>query len=730
VVGNSCLAPFRTSARQITSDRQPDKARYAPGDEVTLRVRTRGADGRAMPATVILSAIDEKLYTIGAAAQDDPLPELYASLGAGIRAIYATHQTPRPRPGGGDTGGGGDGELRDSVLFRAIETGADGRGSVKFRLSADLTSWHVSASAIGAGLEAGTAATQVPVGLPFFVDASIAPEYLLADRPAIQVRGFGTALDPTDRVTFTVDAPTLGLHATGLRAEAFAAVTVRLPKLKLGTHLITITARTGSGSSARQHRVIRSFSVVASRLTRTRTSYEQRSGRIQVQGGSGLTKVVVSDASSGQELPVLLALASGGSARLERALAADVATSLIVERFSAVDVDTDLGFDGTLYQRGEGGVAILPYASGDLEVSALAALVAPDRFNGEQLKGYLQRISNDPKETRERRNIALAGLAGMHASVLPAIRAAAADRGLTIRERLMLGLGASALGDAATARAIATALVKDYGEGVNDQARLRAGDDAADVSTGTALLAMLMAAVGDPVAPRYRAYVDANPSSEATFALHQVGYVARVLAHRAPQPASFAYTVAGKRRVIDLGPGESFRLTLTKPQLATLSVERLTGEIGVSSSWQEPVKASAYEKDPDVEIRRTVKPAGTIDGGDLVVVDLRVTFGPKAAQGCHMVTELVPSGLVPVSSFHALVDEEGDPRTDIAYPEEQNGQRVVFCAGFDPAHPTVRLRYVARVITVGTYAWEPTIAESRSGADRAAIVPAGEITIR
>jgi hypothetical protein len=508
-------------------------------------------------------------------------------------------------------------------------------------------------------------------------------------------------------------------------------VTVRLPRLKLGTHSITITARTGSGSSTRRHKVIRSFEVVASRLARTSTNYEQPSGSIQVQGGSGLTEIVVSDASSGQELPVLLQLASGGSARLERALAADVATSLIIERFGANLVDPDLGFDGTVYQRGDGGIAILPYSSGDLEISALAALVAPDRFNGEQLKGYLGTIATDAKETRERRNLALAGLAGMHAPVLPAIRAAAADPALTIRERLMLGLGAAALGDAAAARGIAAALVKDYGEAVGDQARLRVGDDAADVSTGTALLAMLMAGVGDPVAFRYRAYVDANPSLEATYALHQVGYVARVLAHRAPQPAGFAYTVGSARRVVDLGPGESFHLTLTKAQLATFSVERLEGEIGVSSSWQEPVKASSFEKDPDVKIQRSVKPSGTVGGGDLVVVDLRVTFGPKAAKGCHMVTELVPSGLVPVSVLHGLVDPDtGEFQTDVAYPEEQIGQRVVFCAGFDPARPTVRLRYVARVITVGTYAWEPTIAESRSSADRAATVPAAEITIR
>jgi hypothetical protein len=732
VVGGRFGAQFRTSDRAITVELQPDKARYAPGDEVTLGVRTRDARGRALPATVVLSAVDEKLFSIGYAVLADPLSELYGSVDDGVRATYASHRGPRARPGGADTAGGGGDEFRDSVLFKAVETGPDGRASVTFDLSDDLTSWHVSAAAVGGGLQAGMGLTQIPVGLPFFVDAAIAPEYLLADQPAIQIRGFGASLDPDARVTFAVDSDSLGLHESGLGADAFEAVTVRLPALTLGAHSITITAATGSGASARRYRVVRTIDVVTSRLARTRTGYAELSGRTGVQGGDGLTEVVVSDASSGRELPLLLDLASGGSARLERALAADLAASIIAERFGDGPVDPSTpGFDGAPYQREDGGVAILPYASSDVEVSTLAALVAPGRFDGARLTGYFATIVDSAGETRERRTFALAGLAGLGAPVLPDIRTAAADTQRTIRERLMLGLGAAALGDAGTARSVAVSLVEGYGEAVGDQARLRVGEDGADITGGTALMAMLMAATGDPAAPRYRAYVEANPSLEATYALQQVGYVARALEHRPPEAGSFAYQVGGKRRVVELTPGESFHLTLIEDQLASFSIEPVDGAIGVTTSWQEAVKASAFEKDPDVKIERTVKPAGTVDASDLVVVDLRVTFGPKAVAGCHRVTELVPSGLIPVGVLRGVVDpESGEVLTNVTYPEEQSGQRVVFCAQQNRESRTVRLRYVARVITVGTYAWEPTIVESRSGPDRAAIVPAREITIR
>jgi hypothetical protein len=733
VAGQRYTASFRRADRAITLDLQPDKARYAPGDEVTLRVRTRDAHGRALPATVVLRAVDEKLFTIDAASSDDPLSELYAFVEGGIRATYASHRAPQQRPGGADTGGGGgDDAFRDAVLFQAVDTGADGRATVTFRLSADLTSWRVSGSAVGAGLEAGGGTTQVPVGLPFFVDASIAPEYLLADRPAIQIRGFGTSLDPAATVTFTVDSDSLGLHKSGLRATAFKAVTVPLPALKLGRHSITITARTGSGSTARQYRVTRSFQVVASRLTRTRTSYESLSSKMGVEGGSGITQIVVSDASAGRELPLLLDLASSGSARLERGLAADVAAQLIAKRFAGGDVDPSAAtFDGAAYQREDGGLAVVPYASSDLETSMLAALVAPDRFDAGPLRNYFGALAASEKESRERRNQALAGLAGLGAPVLPSIRAAATDPELTIRERLALGLGAAALGDNETARSITVALVGAYGEAVGDQARLRVGKDNADITAGTALLAMLMAWTGDPAATRYHAYVDANPDADATYALHDAGYVERVLDHLAPKAASFAYTVGAARTVVKLEAGESFGITLTKAQLATFSVEPIDGQVGVTSSWREAVEVTSFEPDPDVKVERVVSPSGTVDAGKLVVVDLKVTFGNKAPTGCHRVTELVPSGLVPVTALRAAIDPEtGEEIPGVRYPEEQVGQRVVFCAEASRENPVVRLRYVARVITVGRYLWEPTIVESRTSPDRAAIVPAREITIR
>ncbi len=92
-------------------------------------------------------------------------------------------------------------------------------------------------------------------------------------------------------------------------------------------------------------------------------------------------------------------------------------------------------------------------------------------------------------------------------------------------------------------------------------------------------------------------------------------------------------------------------MAVTAKQLTALTIEPVSGEIGVTTSWREAVKASSLEPDPDVTIRRKVTPSGTIGSADLVTVELTVDLGPTAPSGCHRVTEFVPSGLVPVGNL-------------------------------------------------------------------------------
>jgi hypothetical protein len=170
---------------------------------------------------------------------------------------------------------------------------------------------------------------------------------------------------------------------------------------------------------------------------------------------------------------------------------------------------------------------------------------------------------------------------------------------------------------------------------------------------------------------------------------------------------------------------------LTPAQAAATTIQPVDGRLGLSTTRRETAAIDDLDVDPDLDIERTVRPGGTIAPADLVTVDLTVTFGPQAPDGCHLVTELVPSGLTPVGVLDGWTDPEtGEPPSDVAFPLDQVGQRVTFCAerpveGGDSA----RLRYVARVVSTGAYTWEPAIVSSRTAVDRAALTPATTVTI-
>ena len=285
--------------------------------------------------------------------------------------------------------------------------------------------------------------------------------------------------------------------------------------------------------------------------------------------------------------------------------------TLAKDRFGLADVVSVTAFDRRAYETEDGGLAILPNGGNNLQASSLAALVAPDRFD-DRLADYLSSVAADGKETRERRMIALAGLGGLHAGVLPQVRAAATTSNLTVRELLWLGLGAAALGDAATARSIGTRLEDRYGEITGEHARLRVGDSAADITEGTALMAMLAAANGDPLAGRFWSYVEANQATRLRTAFMPSGLSADFLERGAPRTASFAYTIDGKRAVVELEASKTFHISVSHAQFQSLTIEPVTGRIGVTTSRQETVKPSSYAKDPDLTITRHMTPSGQI----------------------------------------------------------------------------------------------------------------------
>lgn len=703
---------------------QPDRASYGPGDRVKIDVTTTNAAGNPIGADVVIKGVDEKLYTLGQVQDVDPLDSLLSSIQSGFMQSYRSHAVPVPDYGGcGGEGGEGDrNDFQDTVTFQRISTDSTGRGSVSFDLSDDLTSWHMSAIAVSGVLDAGKGSVLIPVGLPFFVDAVLAPEFVTGDRPILRLLAYGGSLAATDRVQFVVESATLGLAPTTVDGVAFGAVRLALPAMIAGDHAIRITATVSHAGTTLRDSLIRSVRVVESRLRGLVASYDLLQPGFVPRGGDGLTTYLITDAGRGRLISLLQELASSSSARFDRSAASELARDLLMEEYAFPAASlADMGFAAERYE--QSGVALLPYGSADLFLSAKAALVARSKVDVEQLRYAFRSWLDDEDAQRERRIVAYAGIAAIGDDVLEELRGFDPAT-LTVREQLWLGIGLAAAGDEAAARAIERSLLDTIGQRLGPWVRLGAGTTLNESLEASGLLLLLAARLGDPIAHDVSRYLIDHPSVEFVFPLEQMGYVQGMLEWLPRVPGRFAWTVGGDRHEIDLVPGGSYALVLTKAQRASLAFERLAGELAIVTTYT--ATDAQLPADATVTIKRTVTPVDGAPDDRLVRVQFEITFGPAVTAGCYRLTDLLPSGLAPVAATAGWDGVAGSE--SIIYPYESDGQRVSWCAY--PGFKSAVFGYAARVVSPGTYRWEPAVIQSELAPSVGSSTPALTYTIR
>jgi len=566
----------------------------------------------------------------------------------------------------------------------------------------------------------------VPVGLPFFVNVTMNTSYLTSDSPSIKARAFGDALNAGDDVSFEVTSPTLLDQPLTTSGTAFAAVDIPLPPLREGRHELTIRASAGDLEDA----LVRTITVTPSRLLGSDArSYELQPGQTLAPEGSAehLTRVLITDHNRGRYYPDLRSLSWTYGDRVDQMLARDLAQALLAQYFQE-EPDFPAEFQASLYQTSDGGIAIFPFADDDLVLSARLAALAPDQFGRQALAKYFLGVTEDADETRERTIVALYGLAALAEPVLPAVQALAALDDLTPRERLYLGLAAAELRAQDTALNLYRGLLDEFGQRRGSSVRLNVGVDQDDILEATSLAAILAASLGDDFAPLLFDYTTGNYTEDMLVALEQISYLAEVLPNLSAAPVHFAYTLDGQRTEETLERGDSLALLLTPEEMGSLNLEAIEGTLGVATSFVTPLDPDSVDVDPDVSVTRTYQDqpeeAAIIQEGNLVRITLAYRLGAKAMDGCYQVSDLLPSGLRPVTRLW----EWGITDIRVAYPYAIEGQRVSFCAYRGGRQ--LPLVYYARVIGKGEYTAESAVIQSQKAPESINITEPLPVEIR
>lgn len=754
----STYLTFDQDTRALTVDVTPRGSRFAPGTTARLDVQVRDATGRGRRAEVLLSAVDEAFYRLqgpGYFAERDVLMSLYSRVNSDVADSYKSHGGPvgrgqasfdesgmaTPEPAvlaSADAVGAGSAgsaptrsDFRDVGLFTAVTTDANGRAVATFNLPDNLTSWRVNAIAVTDDLFAGSTTSAVAVGLPVFVDVGLNTSYLTDDRPGVRVRAFGDGIPSGAPARFTLRAPTLADAPITVTGTAFQPMDIPLPPLKDGRHAISVEVAVGGESD----RVEREIVVAPSRILTARSRFSE----ITTEGGAPPegsaerpTRLVLSDHNRGRYHAATQNLAWSWGDRLDQMLARAEAQRLLATQFGEPDVPFPAEFRAAAYQTPKGGISILTYSDDDLGVSARVAALDADRFDRGRLRRYFRAIVEDENETRRRALTALWGLAALGDDVLADVRAASIAN-LTPIERLMVGMAASALGDDDAARTAYRKVLAEVGEERGQIVRVNAGSDDATIEA-TALAAWLGARIGDALSARLFRYTQEDSATELLVVLEQVGYLSAALPALSGERVRFRYTVDGRTTDTTLEQGESLALRLTPAQRKTLKVEVIEGQLGAVTAFEEPTDLARSPRDAALTVTRTM--TGERNGvvrlsdSDLVKITISVRFSARALSGCTQVSDLLPSGLRPVTTWGArLAAEDAIGRSpDTWQPYDIVGQRVSFCAYPDQKRQA-EISYFARVIGTGTFIAEPVVAASQRDPSRVAVSAPLEVRI-
>lgn len=608
-------------------------------------------------------------------------------------------------------------DFKDNALFESIQTDATGKGSVTFKLPDNITSWRVTAKAIDAkNLQAGMGAGSVPVSLPLFVDAVFNPQYSINDKPTVKVRAFGDSLKAGDEVAFSLDSTSLKASekATG---EAFQPTYFDLPALGLGEHDLVLKATSGSLIDG----IKQFFTVVASRLNQRTIDFvaDVKNDTVLKKSEVLPSQVTFIDGGRGGFYKDLIGLYFTDGDRLDQRLARIGATELLNAYFEQQLMSESI--NPGLYQQygsnaktvknitvANGGLKLLPYGDADLELTVLTLLMDghPERFGQFDLKDYLQGIYENQEVNLDELVMAMAGLAALHEPVLNSLETIKNESSLTVKDKLYIGLAFQALGDKEKA-------LEMYHENSN---YLEEG------AQFKALAAVLGAALNDDQAESIWQSALKEQQPDEFLALHELGYLKNRLKFAVSTPVKFQFIKNGKARTVTLKKGE-ISSELILPQ-DNISVKVLSGQLAATLESSKVVNPADFETDSKLGIRRLYsvngKATSELNEGDMVRVHLEVSFEAGAKNAVYRITDILPSGLTPVSAARAYAMSSSDNERTFNYPYQINGQEVNFIMypwpnlkeGQTTYQVKADIAYYARVVGPGTYYADPAKVES------------------
>ncbi len=594
-------------------------------------------------------------------------------------------------------------DFADTALFESVRTDANGQATLTFELPDNITSWRVTAQAISPDLYAGAGVTPIRSTKPVFADAVIASEYLASDKPEIKVRAYGTALTNDSRVNFEVSSESLKINES-FTEKAYASKYVSLGDLsgRTGSHDVLVSAKSGAYADALK----RTTSVVESRIMQTEESVETVTDTTSLADKAGV-ELIFTDASRGKYYQNVRSLQYTSGGRADQLSASILSQQLLADYFGGTKLsDADL----TAYTTTNGLIALLPYADGDLALTAKIVTADPELVDGYTLSSTLRGILDSKKSTNEEIAQALLGLAALGEPILIPIQNLARLEDQSVTTRLYTAMALAEIGDRENARDIFVDLLRDYGEKTDAYTRLKFSSDAETLEV-TALGTVLAAMVQDPHMEKLWTYTSTVYVKNVITPLERALYLGEVIPALPVSDTSFELAVKGKSVTIDLSNGKTYSLRLTEDQATSANIRSVKGSAVLTTSRR--VESNGTERDELVSLTREYRnlqgqAVTEFKEGDVIEVRIATSFSGSAPDGAYQITDLVPSGLTPVTQPRRY--SSPNKNSTVLRPYSLQGQTAKFMY-YKGQYNNRTFSYYLRVTSIGEYTAEPALIE-------------------
>ncbi len=623
--------------------------------------------------------------------------------------------------------GGARVDFRDTALFFSGRTDDNGRGEVTFKLPDNFTSWRINAKAVSKSLLAGQSTGNIKVSKPVFVLGTYADEYLTSDKPIVKLRAYGNALKQGDKVDFSLSVENLGVKEKR-SGQAYVPEYFNLGSLRKGVFPLYHSVQAEAGGDL----VVKPISVIDSRLKKEYTDFYNLSKDLELTVvPEGRFKMIFSDQSQGKFYNRLTSLGWTWGERIDQKLA-----RVLAERYKEIYFDEQKfkreEIDKDLFQMQDGGIALLPYADSDFELSAKVAALVPGFFDRNALANYFYGFYNQTDLNQDEAALSLYGLSALEEPVLYPVRKLAEREDLSVKNRLYVALAAEKLGDAELARDILNQLLQDHGEEFESMARVKPNDNSDEILSATSLAANLAAGLNSSYHERLWNYVQKNYTKEILLNLEELLYIKQGLKHLKPGSVSFTLTIDGKRIERQMEKGRTFALSITPEQYEKMTVEQVDGKVGVTVSYFDVPEQIDQRRGPNSYA--SIGKKYLVDGqetnsfkeDDVVQIVLDPYIDPASIDGAYTVTDILPSGLS-IIKHSAHRSEAGYDNCSI-YPY-QSRNNVIKVNVYKNSHCSTR-SYYARVNSLGEFTVEPAVIQSVNSQDIINYSDAGRITIQ